>query len=84
MPFTDYLIMMGVGGLFVIVGLILAMWGRAKEKSYDASLAGEHDLRGYVEGKWRPYYEAVKIGGWIGFIIGILLLVLGIIFWFVD
>jgi hypothetical protein len=81
MPLTDYLIMMGIGGLFVVLGSVSVVWGRIREKSCGASLSGRHDVREYMEGEWKPQFESVKIAGWIAITIGILLLALGGAFW---
>jgi hypothetical protein len=79
----DYFIVMGVGGLFIILGLAAIVWGRREEKTYFDSLS-EHssDLREFVN-HWpqRPQPGASKIGGWIAIAIGALMLVVGIVLW---
>ena len=83
MPHVDYFILMGVGGLFIILGLAAIIWGKHEEKSYfDAIATRIGDLREFME-HWppRPQPGALKIGGWIAIAVGLLLLVTGVIFW---
>jgi hypothetical protein len=49
MPLSDKFILMGVGGIFVILGIILILWGRGEEKGYYSSLAGRPDAREFLE-----------------------------------
>ena len=82
MPQGDSFILMGVGGGFVILGLVGILWGRHEEKSYFESLTGRPDLREFMA-HWpeRPQPGSLKIGGWIAIAIGLLMLVVGAIFW---
>ena len=77
MPQVEYYIPMGIGGLFVIVGLATMLWGRRREKKYDKSLSSRTDMREYLE-HWpkRIGYGAFQLGGWISIIIGVILLAL--------
>ena len=83
MPHADYFTLMGVGGLFIILGLAAIIWGKHEEKSYfDAIATRTGDLREFME-HWppRPQPGALKIGGWIAIAVGLLLLVTGVVFW---
>ncbi len=83
MPHGDFLILIGVGSLFVILGLAAIIWGKHEEKSYFNSLATRtNDLREFVE-HWpqRPQPGALKTGGWIAIAVGLLVLVTGVAFW---
>ena len=81
MPHEDWLILMGAGGLFILLGLAAVFWGRHEEKSYFNSLSSRGDLREYLE-HWpeRPEPGALKIGGWIAIAVGLLMLILGSVF----
>ena len=82
MPQEDWLILMVVGGIFILVGLTAFFWGRHEEKSYNAALSRRRDdLREFID-HWppRPQPGAPKIGGWIAIAVGLLLLILGVIF----
>ena len=82
MPQGDWFILMGVGGGFIILGLIGIFWGRHEEKTYFDALASRHDMREFVS-HWpeRPQPGALRIGGWITIIVGVILLIVVMIFW---
>ena len=74
----DWLIVMGMGGVFILLGLATVLWGRDEEKSYYDSISARHDVREYVEHKpERPEPGALKIGGWLAISIGLLMLAIG-------
>ena len=83
MPQSDCFIMMGIGGFFVLLGMVLIFWGRGEEKGYYDSLAARPDAREFLE-HWpeRPRVGAMKIGGWIALAVGLVLAVVGGAFWF--
>ena len=78
MPHSEYFILMGMGGLFVFLGVVAVIWGKSEEKSYYDSLSARTDVREYLE-HWPPHPEpgALKIGGWIAITIGVVMLALG-------
>jgi len=82
MPQHDWLVLMGMGGLFILLGLGAIIWGRSEEKSYYGSLSSRPDTREFLE-HWpqRPQFGALKIGGWIAIAIGALMIVMGGAFW---
>jgi len=82
MFYSDTIILLVVGGLFVILGLVALIWGKTEEKRYYNSLSDRADLREFVN-HWpqRPEHGAWKVGGWIALAIGLLLLIAGGIFW---
>ena len=78
MPQGDYLILLVVGGVFVILGLVAFLWGRREEKEYYNALSSRSDLREFVEHTpKRPEPRAIKLGGWIALAIGVIMLVVG-------
>ena len=82
MPERDYLILMGMGGLFVLLGIASIFWGKGEEKGYDDTLSTRPDVRELLEHK--PEYPepvALKIGGRIAIAIGLLMLAMGGAFW---
>ena len=82
MPEHNYFILMGMGGLFVILGIASIFWGKGEEKSYYDALSSRHDAREFLEHEpERPEPGALKIGGWIAIAIGLLMLVMGGVFW---
>ncbi len=82
MPERDLLILMGMGGLFVILGIASIFWGKGGEKSYYDALSSRHDAREFLEHEpERPEPGALKIGGRIAIAIGLLMVVMGGAFW---
>lgn len=69
------------GGIFIILGLAGLFWGKREQKSYDYRLASRADLRELME-HWpaRPEPGALKLGGGIALVIGLVLLLLGVVF----
>lgn len=82
MPEGDYLILMGMGGLFVLLGIASMLWGKQEKKSYYDAMATRSDAREFLEHEpERPEPGALKIGGWIAIAIGLLMVVMGSAFW---
>ena len=78
MSHGDGFILMGMGGVFVLLGIIAFFRGKREEKSYYNSIASRHDVREFLEHKpERPEPGALKIGGWIAMAIGLIMLVIG-------
>ncbi len=75
---------MGMGVLFVLLGLAAFIWGKREEKSYYNSISTHPDMREFLEHEpERPEPGALKIGGWVAMAIGLLMLALGgsFLFW---
>ncbi|MDD5037900.1 MAG: hypothetical protein PHN78_01070 [Dehalococcoidales bacterium] len=77
----DWFVLMGMGGVFILLGLGAIIWGRTEEKRYYNSLTARSDAREFLE-HWPPRLEpaALKIGGWIAIAIGLFMLILGVFF----
>jgi len=83
MLYQDFFILMGVGGFFIILGLAATIWGRSEEKSYYNSLSRRPgDTREFME-HWpqRPQPGALKVGGRIAVVIGVVMLATGVVLW---
>jgi hypothetical protein len=82
MPQHDLFVLMGMGGLFILLGLAAIIWGRSEEKSYYNSISTRFDVREFLE-RWPhwPQFGALKIGGRIAIAIGVLMLVTGGALW---
>ena len=85
MPHQDWLILVVVGGLFILLGLGAIFWGRAEEKRYFRIISTRSDVREYLE-HWpqRPEPGALKIGGWIAIAVGAVVLAVGVAFLFLK
>ena len=79
---SDYLVLVGIGGLLIFLGLVAIIWGHIEEKGYYDSLSGRSDVREYLE-HWPPHLPSgtLKAGGWIALIIGLILVAVGGGFW---
>lgn len=82
MSYSEWWIFAGIGGLFIILGIIAIVWGNKEESDYYTNISGRVDVREYVNrSPFRPEPGALKIGGIICLAIGIVLLGIGIWFW---
>ena len=76
----ETIILMGVGGGFMLLGIIAILWGRYEEKRLFDALAEKRDLREFsLNHVDSPQPGALRIGGWIAIALGALLLLVGII-----
>ena len=82
MPEHRWFIPIIVGVVFILLGLVAILWGRREERKYYNSLTTRTDLREFVE-HWPRRSEpgASKIGGWIAFTLGLVLVIIGGILW---
>lgn len=82
MPRNACFVLMGMGGLFILLGLGAIIWGRREEKSYYDSLSTRPDAREFVEHlPQHPQFGALQIGGWIAIAIGAVMIITGGAFW---
>lgn len=81
MPLFQLLLIMG--GVFVALGIIFYFWGRYEENRYYETIVHRFDVREYIERlPFRPEPGALRIGGVVMLIIGVLLLITGGILWY--
>jgi len=74
----EWFVLIGLGGLFILLGLVAFIRGKSEEKSYYDSISVRHDAREFLEHEpERPEPGALKIGGWIALAIGLLMVVMG-------
>jgi hypothetical protein len=83
MPVNDFIILLGVGGLFVLLGIGAFFLGKNEEIKYYRSISSRPDSREFLEG-WpkRSQFGSLQTGGWIAIIIGLLIIVIGVVFKF--
>ncbi len=82
MPDTDLLIVVILGGLFILLGAGVFLWGKNEEKDYYKAISTRSDVREYMEhSPERPEPGGLKIGGVIAFFLGLFMLILGGVFW---
>jgi hypothetical protein len=83
MPRNDWLMILAVGGIFLLLGICFYVWGLNEEKSYyDSMPARRFDVREFLErSPFRPEPWALKLGGWIAIAIGLLIIVAAFWVW---
>ena len=80
MPEGKWFLLAIAGGVFIILGFIGIMWGIREEKRIFEALSKKPDLREFtLRHVESPQPGALKIGGWIAIVLGVLLLAAGII-----
>ncbi|MCJ7763595.1 MAG: hypothetical protein MUO90_00330 [Dehalococcoidales bacterium] len=83
MPHMDLWVLMGLGGLFIVLGVAALFWGVGEEKEYYRAIVNRNDLREYMEHTpERPEPGGLKIGGVIAVVVGLVMLIIGGAFWF--
>jgi multisubunit Na+/H+ antiporter MnhB subunit len=81
-PQGDYLMLIGIGGLFALLGLAVLMGGKREEKDYYDSLSSRSDMREFMErSPEQSGPGALKVGGWIAIGVGLLMVAMGVGFW---
>ena len=82
MTMPQYFILMGMGGLFTLLGLVAVIWGGREEGDYYESLSNRTDMREFLEHTpEQPQPGALRIGGWIAIGVGLLMVAMGGGFW---
>ncbi len=82
MPWHDWWLLVGMGCAFILLGIIAVVWGTNEERHYYDSLSTRTDTREFLV-HWppRPFLGALKIGGRIAVAVGVVMLIIGAIFW---
>ncbi len=82
MSLDEPIMMMGIGGLFILIGLGAIIWGRREKKAYYDALSTRSDLREFME-HWpqRPGHGALELGGGIAIVVGVAIAIMGGVFW---
>jgi len=85
MPNLDNYIMMGMGGFFLLLGIIAFLWARGEERGLNYGLSQRPDLREFIT-RWPMRVEpgALRVGGWIFITVGLVLIALGGAFLAID
>ena len=83
MPMEEHFILMAMGGFFILLGLGGLMWGRSESEDYYDSFSASPDVKEFLErSSEHPQPGALKIGGRIAIILGLVMLAGGGALWF--
>lgn len=79
---TEYVPLMIIGAVFLVAGIILLIAGIREEKDYFRTISNNVDVRKYLEYKSDSIQSwGFKVGGITAVVIGLVLLIMGLIFW---
>ena len=78
-----YQVILGLGGFFVLLGIIFVLWNRReKNKYYNHILLTQRDIKETITREHERFWLlAWQIGGRVSLIVGIVLLIIGGILW---
>jgi hypothetical protein len=81
-----YPVILGLGGFFVLLGIIFILWNRReKNKYYNSILLTRRDIRETITREHERFWLlAWQIGGRVSLIVGIVLLIIGGILWHIT
>jgi hypothetical protein len=80
---ANYQILLGMGGFFVLLGIIFILGNkREKKKYYNSILLTQRDIKETITHEHERFWlQAWQIGGRISLTVGIVLLIIGGILW---
>jgi uncharacterized membrane protein len=76
---ASYQVILGMGGFFVLLGIIFILGNRReKRKYYNSILLTQRDIKETITHEHERFWlQAWQIGGWISLIGGLVLLIIG-------
>ena len=79
MSAASYQVILGMGGFFVLLGIIFILGNRReKQKYYNSILLTQRDIKETITHEHERFWlQAWQIGGRISLIVGIVLLIIG-------
>lgn len=85
MSAASYQVILGMGGFFVLLGIIFILGNkREKKKYYNSILLTRRDIKETITHEHERFWlHAWQIGGRISLIVGIVLLIIGGILWLI-
>ena len=82
---SSWIIVAIAGGVFIVLGIGGLIWGWLEERHLFQRLAAQRDLREFsLKHIETPQPGALKMGGWILLALGVVLLAVGLTFWFLG
>ncbi|MBI2850027.1 MAG: hypothetical protein HYX80_03175 [Chloroflexi bacterium] len=79
---SQRVVLMLIGGFFILLGIIAIIWDGLEKNKYFDTIARRPDTREFLTG-WppRPQFGALKTGGWIAIVLGVVLSLGGFFRW---
>ena len=76
---ASYQVILGMGGFFVLLGIVFILGNRReKKKYYNGILLTQRDIKETITREHERFWlQAWQIGGWVSLIVGIVLLIIG-------
>ena len=80
---ASYQVILGMGGFFVLLGIIFILGNRRdKRKYYNSILLTQRDIKETITHEHERFWlQAWQIGGRVSLVLGIVLLIIGGILW---
>ena len=79
MSYSDLLIMIIIGGIFLLLGIIGFIWGSREEGDYYSAISRRVDVREFMDrSPGRPEPNSLRVGGRICIAVGIVLLLVSL------
>ncbi len=80
-----YQFVLGLGGFFILLGIVFVLWNRReKNKYYNSILLTHRDIKETITREHERFWLlAWQIGGRIALILGIVLLIIGGTLWYI-
>jgi uncharacterized membrane protein len=81
----NYQVVLGLGAFFILLGIVFILWNRReKNKYYNSILLTRRDIQETITREHERFWlHAWRIGGRISLIVGIVLLIIGGILWYI-
>jgi len=85
MPLAGCQAILGLGGFFILLGVVFILWNRKEKKRYyNSILLTRKDVKEFMTHEpERSWLSAWQVGGRISLIIGIILAIAGGVLWLV-
>ena len=79
----SYQVILGMGGFFVLLGIIFILWNRReKNKYYNNILLTQRDIKEIITREHERFWLlAWQIGGRVSLVVGVVLLIIGGVMW---
>ncbi len=78
----QYFMVMISGGVLILLGVGAYFWGRTEEGRHYRLISSHMDVKEFVTRRpLPPQPRSLEIGGWIAITVGLVLIIMGLVFW---